>query len=129
MAIIVVDTSTVVAVILNEASKPALIQATAGADLVAPASLHWEIANALSAMFKRNRISVAEGQQALFEYQKIPLRFMDVTLSDTLTIAHQHSIYAYDAYFIACARVQSAPLLTIDNGLRTAARAAGVTVV
>lgn len=127
--VIVVDTSVIIAVILNEASKGSLVQATTGAYLVAPASLHWEIGNALSAMFKRRRLTLAEGQQALLEYQKVPLRFIDVALADTLTIADQYSIYAYDAYFIACARLQSAPLLTIDNGLRTTARAAGITVL
>lgn len=39
------------------------------------------------------------------------------------------SIYAYDAYMISCARIHSAPLITIDNGLKSAAEAAGVTTL
>jgi predicted nucleic acid-binding protein len=127
--LIVVDTSVIIAVILNEASKPALVQATTGADLIAPTSLHWEIGNALSALFKRKRITLSEAQQALLEYQQIPLRFIDVSLDDALTIAEHHAIYAYDAYLIACARLHTAPLLTLDNGLRTAAQAAGITIL
>jgi predicted nucleic acid-binding protein len=46
----VVDTSVIIAVIVNEPSKPALIRATQGVDLLAPSSVHWEIANAFSAM-------------------------------------------------------------------------------
>jgi len=127
--VIVVDTSVIVAVLLNEASKPALIRLTTGAELIAPVSLHWEIGNALSAMLKRKRLTLAEGRQALLEYQKIPLRFFDVALDATLDIVDQYAIYAYDAYFIACARTQSAPLITIDHGLQTAARAAGVAII
>lgn len=126
---IVVDTSVIVAVVLNEASKPELIRLTTGAEILAPLSLHWEIGNALSAMLKRKRLTLAEGQQALGEYQKIPLRFLDVALDDTLAIANQHNIYAYDAYFLACARMQAAPLITLDTRLQTAARATGIPLI
>ncbi len=127
--VLVVDTSVILAVVLNEPSKAALIQLTSGADLSAPASLHWEIGNALSAMFKRKRLTPEEALQALIEYRKIPIRFLDVALDDAVTLAAQFAIYAYDAYFIACARTQALPLLTIDNGLKVAARAAGLKVV
>ena len=126
---IVVDTSVILAVVLNEPAKAALIRLTAGAELIAPLSLHWEIGNALSAMLKRKRIAEAEGQQALIEYQKIPIRFLDVPLDTTLQIVAQHMIYAYDAYFIVCARQQSCPLITLDGGLQAAARAAQISLV
>lgn len=126
---IVVDTSVIVAVVLNEASKRELIRLTTGAELLAPMSLHWEIGNALAAMLKRKRLTLIEAQQALIEYQKIPLRFLDVGLDDTIAIADQYNLYAYDAYFIACALAQKAPLITLDGGLRTAARVAGITII
>lgn len=100
---IVVDTSVILAVVLNEPGKSALIRLTTGAELLAPVSLHWEIGNALSSLFKRRRITEAEGQQALDEYQKIPIRFLDVPLDEALHVAAQHRIYAYDAYFLVCA--------------------------
>ncbi len=127
--VLVVDTSVILAVVLNESSKATLIQRTSGADLVAPASLHWEIGNALSAMCKRKRLTHEEALQALIEYRKIPVRFLDVALDAAVTLAAQFAIYAYDAYFIACARTQAVALLTIDNGLKVAARAAGLTVL
>jgi len=40
---IVVDTSVIVAVIVNEPHRNTLVGLTKGADLVAPASVHWEI--------------------------------------------------------------------------------------
>jgi predicted nucleic acid-binding protein len=126
---LVVDTSVILAVVLNEPTKAALIQLTTGADLIAPLSLHWEIGNALSAMLKRKRITEVEAQQALVEYQKIPIRFLDVPLDTTLQIVAQHLIYAYDAYFLVCARNQSCALLTLDGGLRTVAHVAHISLV
>ncbi|KPV50180.1 twitching motility protein PilT [Kouleothrix aurantiaca] len=126
---IVVDTSIIIAVILNESSKPQLIQHTSNAELIAPASLHWEIGNALSAMIKRKRLTLTEAHLALREYQKIALRFYDVALDSTMDVVAQYALYAYDAYFITCARLQSAPLLTLDHKLQTAAQAAGVTII
>ena len=126
---LVVDTSVILAVVLNEPTKAALIRLTTGADLIAPLSLHWGIGNALSAMLKRKRITEVEAQQALVEYQKISIRFLDVPLDATLQIVAQHLIYAYDAYFLVCARNQSCALITLDGGLRTVARAAHISLV
>jgi predicted nucleic acid-binding protein len=56
---LVVDTSTVIAVIANEPEKPLLIAKTQGYELLAPHSLGWEVGNAFSAMIKRGRITLA----------------------------------------------------------------------
>ncbi len=126
---LVVDTSVILAVILNEPTKAELIRLTTGAELVAPLSLHWEIGNALSAMLKRKRITETEGQEALLEYQKIPIRFLDIPLNEALQVAAQYLIYAYDAYFIICARNHSSALITLDGGLQTVARLAHINLV
>lgn len=126
---LVVDTSVLIAVIANEPEKPALIRATQGVELVAPAACHWEIGNAFSAMLKRNRITLAQAQQALTAYRQIPIRFLDVDLGHALVLADQLGLYAYDAYFLACAVNQNCGLLTLDGGLRTAATQIGVPVV
>ena len=55
---IVVDTSAIIAVIVGEPQRQTLIELTAGADLIAPPSVHWEIGNALSAMLRRGRVSL-----------------------------------------------------------------------
>jgi predicted nucleic acid-binding protein len=127
--LLVVDTSVILAVVLNEPTKSELVRLTSGAELVAPLSLDWEVGNALSAMLKRKRITLPEALQALLEYQKIPIRFLDVPLDDTVRVVNQHQIYAYDAYFIVCARQQSCALITLDGGLQTAARAAQISLV
>ena len=126
---IVVDTSVIVAVLVNEPHKNTLVGLTKGAELVAPASVHWEIGNAFSAMLKRNRIDLAQALKAIEAYHRIPIRFIDVELEDTLAIAAQHAVYAYDAYLIRCALKFNAPLLSLDKRLLQAAQQAGARVI
>ena len=75
----VIDTSIIIAVITNENHKKQLIDTTKGSELLAPSSLHWEVGNAFSAMFKRKRLTIEEAKLALIEYKKIPIQFYDVT--------------------------------------------------
>lgn len=125
---LVVDTSTVIAVIANEPEKPLLIAKTQGYELLAPRSLAWEVGNAFSAMIKRGRITLAQAHAAIEIYEGIPLTLVDVDLRQALAIVDKHKIYAYDAYMIACAVNHGCPLLTLDGGLSYAAKAAGVEV-
>jgi predicted nucleic acid-binding protein len=53
---IVVDASAIIAVILNEPEKSKIIDISDDSLLIAPSSIHWEIGNAISAMFKRKRL-------------------------------------------------------------------------
>jgi predicted nucleic acid-binding protein len=126
---LVVDTSVLIAVIANEASKPRLVEETVGATLLTPLSVHWEVGNAFSAMLKRKRISLDEALQALSSYRQIPLRFLDVELESAVRLVEKHGIYAYDAYVIAAAEQQRCPVLSLDDGLIRAARAHGVDVL
>ena len=119
--LIVIDTSVVIAVITNEKHKNELIENTIGSDLISPPSLHWEICNAFSAMFKRNKITLNQAKSAIDYYRKIPIRVIDIDLKNVLSISKENNIYAYDAYFIECAIKQKAKLLTLDNKLKTIA--------
>ena len=114
---IVVDTSIIIAVIINEENKKDIVHLTKGANIIAPASLQWEIGNALSAMFKRNRLKLSYARIALQYYREIPIRFIDIDLEDSLEIANKHRIYAYDAYFISAAKNLNVPLFSLDNHL------------
>jgi predicted nucleic acid-binding protein len=126
---IIVDTSVIIAVLVNESSKPAIIQATQQTDLLAPLSIHWELANVFSAMFKRNRLSLAEALTAIAVYQQIPIRFVEVELEESLKIADELGIYAYDAYLLRSAIKYNLSLLTLDQGLKEQAERVGVKVI
>ncbi len=123
---ITIDTSALIAVIGNEKSKQKIIEITTGSTLCAPMSVHWEIGNAFSAMFKRKKLEIKQSQKALIAYRGIPIKFIDVPLEQTLEISHALNIYAYDAYLIQCAQQTSTSLLTLDGGLKVAAKKLGV---
>jgi predicted nucleic acid-binding protein len=126
---VVVDTSAVIAVVLNEPEKDRLVELTVGTDLVAPQSLHWEVGNAFSAMFKRGRLGIREASKAVQEYRKIPIQLIEVDLVDALKLSEKRGLYAYDAYFVICAQTYNAPLLTLDRTLASVAAESKVTVL
>lgn len=119
---IVIDTSVLLAVALDEPPKAKLIKATKGLALLAPSSIKWEIGNALSSMFKRKKISLMEAKKAWDVCMDIPLQYVDIDCLKALDIAFEANIYAYDAYMIACCIERKAPLLTLDKVLSTKAK-------
>jgi predicted nucleic acid-binding protein len=119
---IVIDTSAILAVIAEQPEKADLIRLTRGATLLAPSSVHWEIGNALSAMFKRKAITVDTAGKLLQAYAAIPIRQTDVLLQQAVELSARLNIYAYDAYVLACALNHSAPILSLDIGLKARAR-------
>jgi predicted nucleic acid-binding protein len=123
---IVADSNTFLAAVLNEPEKKSLISLTIGHELIAPAVLPFEIGNALSAMIKRGRLSSKEGLAAYDEIQKVPVELRGIDLRKALAIASQHKIYAYDAYFLECARAARCPLLTLDTALKKLAVKLGI---
>ena len=126
---ITIDTSALIAVIGNEVSKQKIVEKTKGCSLCAPKSVHWEIGNAFSAMFKRRSSNIDLAKQALTAYREIPIKFIDVPLEKTLEISHAQNIYAYDAYLIQCAQQTSTSLLTLDGGLKVIAEKMGVNIL
>lgn len=125
---IVLDTSVIVAVIANEPEKTALIEMTRGSELVAPHSVHWEIGNAFSSMLKRKRLTSGEATKALKVYGRIQIRFLDVELEQSLRIADEQGIYAYDAYVLRCAQKHRSPLISLDQSLLACAKRIGIQV-
>lgn len=126
---IIIDTSALLAVVLNEASRPALIAATEGASLVGAPSLPWEVGNALIAGVRRRRIANEIVATAWASYLQVPVRLTQVDIPRALETAAALGLYAYDAYVLEVARTERAPLLTLDGALARAARSIDVSVV
>ncbi|MCL2524687.1 MAG: type II toxin-antitoxin system VapC family toxin [Betaproteobacteria bacterium] len=134
---IVIDASAVIATLLRENSAAAILEATAGAELISPASLPYEVTNALSGRMRRSaadpqRLAPAHAGQAwtLFMRADITLYPVDnARHASALAIAGAQGIYCYDAYLIALALAKDAPLLTLDKGQQRTAAAMGVQIV
>ena len=114
---VITDTSVALAVLTSEPERPGVLAATKGADLLAPASVHWEGGNGLSAMLTRGRLTSAQAGVALKSSEQIPIRFVDVDLGEAIDLAAEHNLYAYDAYLIVCARQQRCKLISLDRAL------------
>lgn len=123
---IVIDTSALLAVIVGEPERDRIVARTSGHALLAPGTLSWEVGNAFSAMLKHRRLTLAEALEGLRIFHMVPLRLMKVDLAHALSLAHQAGLYAYDAYFLDCASRHAAPLLTLDRGLKQAAKDIGI---
>lgn len=123
---IVIDSSAIVAVIVAEPEKDAIIAATSGHTLIGPGSIPWEIGNAFSGMLRRRRLSVADAQRGMEILDGIPIQYVSIDMSNVLSIAAAVNVYAYDAYFLDCALRHAAPLLTLDRKLGRSARIVGV---
>lgn len=118
---IVIDTSALVSVIVGEPERNKIIEITTGNTLVGPGSIPWEIGNAFSAMFKQKRLSLEEAQKGISIFNSIPIRYIETNFVAVLIISKEAGIYAYDAYFLDCAVRQKAPLLTLDQRLKSSA--------
>jgi len=126
---IVVDASVLIAVVANEVDKPKLIALTQKSELIAPLSVHWEMGNAFSAMLKRERITLDQAIAAIEAYLQIPIRFVEVELIDSLALAHELDMYAYDAYLLRCAIKYRSPLLSLDKKLVQFAKSKKIAVL
>jgi predicted nucleic acid-binding protein len=120
---LVIDASAILAVLLNEPERGAIIAATKGSKLLAPESIPLEIGNAISSLLKLRAIGVAEGIAVYHGFVGIPIRFVQVDLPRAIAIAAEAGLYAYDAYLLSTAETYKAPLLTLDRRLAAAAHA------
>ena len=118
---IVSDTNIFLAVALDEPEKDRIIQLTSGLDAIAPEILPYEIGNALSAMIKRKQITYDEALFAQKAASLIPVRLISIDIQQALKLAIEFNIYAYDAYFLQCARAMSRPLITLDKRMKQVA--------
>lgn len=126
---IVVDTSAILAVLLDEPEKDAIVEMTMGTVLNAPASLRWEIGNAATAGAKRRRLTEERARQLMIDFESVTIRDLTIDIKKAVDLGLQLRIYAYDAYILEAARASGFPLLTLDGAIRRNARKLGLSLV
>jgi predicted nucleic acid-binding protein len=134
---IVIDASAVIATLLRESHAAAILKVTVGVELISPASLPYEVTNALSGRMRRSaadpqRLTAAQAMQTweLFTRAQIALQSADDSHhASALAIAAARGIYCYDAYLIVLALAEGAPLLTLDKARQRTAAGMGVQLV
>jgi len=118
---LVSDTNIFLAVALDEPERERVIQLTGNANAISPEILPYELGNALSAMVKRNRLSHDEALIAFESVKSIPVRLVSVDIQQAIKLALEYNIYAYDAYFLQCAKQLACPLITLDKRMKQVA--------
>ena len=126
---IVIDTSALIAVIVDGPERERIIEITAGNNLIAPSSIPWEIGNAFSAMFKQGRLDIKEAKKGLKIFESVPLQYTKTDFFNSILIAKQKNMYAYDAYLLDCSIRMSAPILTLDKKLKSVAKSLNIHVI
>ena len=123
---VVSDTSIIVAILLNEPEREAILSLTADCEVAAPESLTPEIGNAFTALFKKGLLSLEQADEALQQVPMLKIRYYPLDLEQSVRISHQLGIYAYDAYMLELAERLRAHLFTLDKKLKATARQYGL---
>jgi predicted nucleic acid-binding protein len=119
---VLIDASALMPILINEPEKEYIVSTTRNCELLAPSMLPYEIGNALTRLKKRNILNEKQIITAYNDFQKIPLRLLDVNIEIALGIACIYSIYAYDAYYLEAACRLRLPLLTLDVPMKRIAK-------
>ena len=126
---IVLDASTIMAIILNEPNKDKIIKFTKNAMLVSPDVLSYEVGNGLINLYRRQKITKEDLLESYKSYTSIPIRSIKVNIEEALLIACKYKIYAYDAYYLEIAHRLKLPLLTLDNSMEETGLDLKITIV
>jgi predicted nucleic acid-binding protein len=126
---IVIDTSAILAVLLDEPEKPAIVEASMRSVVCAPASLRWEVGNAATAGVKRRRLTTERARQLVTDFEQVTIRELVIDLLRAVDLGPELGIYAYDAYILEAARSSGFPLLALDGPIRRNAKKLGLSLV
>lgn len=100
---------------------------------IVPGIWPLEIANSIAAALRRKKIEPAEVTRFLAMVEELGIVIDPLTaekaLKETLAIATERNLTAYDAAYLELAMREGAQLATLDSDLRTAAIEAGVRVI
>ncbi len=121
---VVVDSSVIIAWLLNEKISPAIAQLIdeIGSSRVvpyAPSLLNYEVINILYVATLRKSITSDQAKRCLTTYSLLRLQTEHTpNLSDLLRLSLELNISAYDATYVWLAHSQSIPLCTLDKKLQ-----------
>jgi predicted nucleic acid-binding protein len=100
---------------------------------VVPSIWPLEVGNVLLVAERRRRLTQADSARFLSLLRALPISVDDpptpATLDGILSVARQEQLSAYDAAYVELALRQGAEFATLDERLRTAARALGIGIV
>lgn len=116
----------------TNAYADAVLDQLATTRAIVPALWPLEVANALLMGERRKRATEADTLKWISILSGLPITIDGETnvyaWKDTLHLARGHNLSAYDAAYLELAIRRTLPLATLDDKLKAAAKAAGVTL-
>jgi predicted nucleic acid-binding protein len=136
MSVFVPDASATLAWCFKDESsdwtRALLARFKAGDTAVVPQ--HWsiEVANSILVAVRRRRATREESTRIFDDLRELPIRIdfahRETTFVDVFSCAEKYKLTVYDAAYLELAIREGVALATLDSDLRTAARAAGVSL-
>jgi predicted nucleic acid-binding protein len=133
---LVIDASSVLAWCFEDEGGPeadALIERVAADGAAVPGLWSLEIASGLIVGERRGRLKPAESAAFVSMLEELPIEADPATgaraLHETMSLARERRLSAYDAAYLELAMRLRLPLATGDRGLRAAAERAGVELI
>jgi predicted nucleic acid-binding protein len=115
------------------AAADAVLSQVTESGAVVPSLWRLEVANALQMSVRRKRIDAAYRDASLEALRALAITIDDETnaqaWSTTLRLSDSYRLTLYDAAYLELAQRRGLPLATLDQELRTAGGALGVTLV
>lgn len=89
-------------------------------ELVAPTLLLYEVTNAVVQARRRGRITDEQAEKILSSFEGLGITLRPVTWQQVLPLALRFDRSAYDAAYLALAKISEQPLVTADRRLYNA---------
>lgn len=131
----VLDGSVALAWLFHDEQDPyadAIVGKLPHIEMLVPRLWHLEIANVLLVGERRRRSTQADTTTWLTFLSRLPVLVDGETelraWSDTVALARQHGLSAYDASYLELAMREGVPLATLDARLKSAAHAVGAPI-
>jgi predicted nucleic acid-binding protein len=123
VAVKIVDASAICAVLFSEPGGASVTARLAGAELMAPALLPFEVANTC---LKKIRLAPGRRTQllaGLADFTRMRIAIAATDPADATLLAERTSLSAYDASYLWLAWIMRAELVTLDRRLQRACAA------
>lgn len=110
----------------------AILKKLPALEMLVPRLWHLEISNVLLVAERRGRCTQAESSSWLDFLSRLPIVIDSATESqawtETMSLARQENLTAYDAAYLELALRARLPLATLDRELKAAASAVGIAI-
>lgn len=116
----VIDACTAVEVLLRTPIGKTAVRLIKDDEVLAPALLDAEVLSAIRRMVLRARLSERIATHAINDLRDWPIQRIPHPPLLLLAWSYRHTVSAYDALYVATAKVYGASLLTVDGPLARA---------